>query len=159
QGAILTVLALLVPRDRPWRFFGLAAAGTVVAYGIAATFAYQELRSLRARFPIESLEARLPTLPPLRGIPLASVPASDVAQTEDWVGVNWHGGKALNDLHENAVEIFLSRPGFGVSRLYMGIDRALSDDSPIDPSSAKSLGDERAGGARMAPLAFTGDPG
>jgi hypothetical protein len=161
QGVILTALAVFAPRDRPWRFLGLAAIGTVAAYGIAATIAFLEVRSLRARFPVESLEARLPKLPPTKAIPVDSPSTADIEQSEDWVAGNWRGGKTLNDLHENAVEIFLSRAGFGVSRLYMGIDRAFSDNSPIDPerSTTEAIRTTSSRRMTMAPIEFTGEPG
>ena len=120
QGAILTLLAFFVSRDRPWQFVGLAAAGTVAAFGIASTLAFLEVRSLRSRFPVESLETRLPTLSPASTIPLDAASTEDLTRTEDEVAGNWRGGKTLRDLHENAVEIFLSRSGFGVSRSLHG---------------------------------------
>jgi hypothetical protein len=144
--AILLVVAARAccwPRRRPGRFILAALASTLAAYGIFAGFVFHEISVLRGRFPYVSMEERLPRSPG-SAAPLPAATADRLADLEERIeksGDRWHYGSIriwqLQQLHEDAVAVFIRRAGFGVGR--MGeftewlLDYKLRQETPPQP--------------------------
>jgi hypothetical protein len=96
----------------------------VAAYGVYATFELREISVLRQRFPYVSVEERLP-YPPTPGGTLSEAAANrlDALEIEiEGVGYLPHlyrtiRVRQLEELHEDAVQVFGRRAGFGVGRM------------------------------------------
>jgi hypothetical protein len=140
--AVALPVDLFVPRGRRSRLFlPLSCAATLAIYGVAGWFAVKEFHQLRERFPYVSMEERLP---PAKLAPTAETltPAAEkwLASLEDHLEhgepLSWRGKarlEFLERLHEDAVGVFVNRPGFGASRMSAMFDYLL-DAEPRDPT-------------------------
>jgi hypothetical protein len=152
--AAAVVVAVAIWETFGWRFrwlLLLLLVATTVSYGIIGGLAFNDLRRLQQKYPYESMEARV--LSP-RGV--LDDGGSDARPTDENTFLEsdldyeshktlepyWgtrSRNRALQELHENAVEEFASSPGFGVARMRGGIsDRMLklglrSDDDIAQP--------------------------
>jgi hypothetical protein len=125
QALLLVVAALACcwPRRRPGRFVVAALAATLAAYGVFAAFTFYEISTLRQRFPYVSLAERL-RRPPTPGgtLPDAAAKRLDnleilIENTQDHYGVGSFRVRQLEELHEDAVQVFVRRAGFGFGRM------------------------------------------
>jgi hypothetical protein len=140
---ILVFPALLVWR---WRsssskvFLTYSLLATAAAYGVAVCFSLshlEEFARLRERFPVDSLEDRLPA-PRLHSTasPLPVDTANRLTDLEAYVGNDPVRALMLHQLHATRVWLFVNSPGFGVARLPLAPNKyrltgGLRDDSPI----------------------------
>jgi hypothetical protein len=110
---------------RRWRrsvFLLLSAAATVFAYGFFGVVAFQETKQLQQEFPYVSMEDRLPLPSVSRPVASLSYAANDRLDS-----VEHHLDKQTKEnefkfydlriLHEDAVEVFVNQPTFGVARM------------------------------------------
>ncbi len=109
-------------RRGPVFFLAFSGVSTLIAYSVAGVNAYQheqEYARLRARYPFESLETRLPTpKPSLIQPPTASVAATGTGPLDDPLSIlNTYRSFNLKRLHEHSVELFIDSPSFGVARM------------------------------------------
>lgn len=134
---------------KPRHFLALSCAATVVAFAIPGYFAFQQTRHLQEVFPYVSMDDRLPTQRKQR--PSKDLPAATwdrLSQLEDQVERaknNWLGDwrmDLLRAIHEDAVQIFVTREGFGVSRANglreHLLKRGIRKEPPIPQSGALS---------------------
>ncbi len=124
--ALLLIVALVIwqasPRG-PKFFLSLSVGSAVLVFGIATVMALRserEFEQLRAEYPYQSMESRLPLLKvSLRERPLGP----DVEARLDRLelgGVGWLRERRLMHLHEEKVSLFLNSFGFGYSRMLPG---------------------------------------
>jgi hypothetical protein len=114
------LLLLLIPNRGKRLYLPVSVAVTLIAYGITTWYALEQNQQLRQRFPIESLEARLPARPPSSPPHLAETARfDDLEATLDLhVRVNLARHQhALRRLHEDRVGQFTNSFGFGVGRM------------------------------------------
>ena len=105
------------------RFLTLSSGATLLAYGLAGILVVQaerEYARLRALYPYESMEARLPRprTTPEDSPPLPAA-ALRLSRLEERLPERAVGFKAyqLEKLHEHIVDLFVNSPGFGVARM------------------------------------------
>jgi hypothetical protein len=136
QAALFGIGALFISESRRNRFLPISLAATAMAYGIVGAWAAYDLHTLRATFPIESLEARLPVLRSDAPDRLDEKSTADLLELE--YRVLPFGGResALKNLHENAVEVFAARNGFGIGRMHVPGEARLTDYPAPDPTFA-----------------------
>ncbi len=103
-------------------FFSLSCVATLLAYGVFGTLAFLETRQLQQEFPYVSMEDRL-SLPKVLGpaVPLPLATSDQLASLEKLLekydGRNDHRAASLREIHENAVQVFVIQPAFGVTRM------------------------------------------
>jgi hypothetical protein len=143
HALVLLAVAVVcsVPRRRPRLFLPLACAATLAVYGIAGWFALQEVGQMREQFPYVSMEERLP--PPKYRMPggsLAEAAAKHLTALEEIIAdqtphVHRLRIMHLQELHEKTVQVFINRPGFGVTRLSAiseeDLKQGLREDPPL----------------------------
>ena len=140
QALVLLALVLLA-KSCGWqtkRFAWLSGAATLAVYGGFGFFAYQDVDRLRQRFPYQSLEARLPLPKPHASGPLAAGAAERLAAVEELLenkAVSYPQSqrrRQLEQLHEHTLQVFATRPGFGVGRMQQmsvrSLGRSLRED-------------------------------
>ena len=122
--AMLLIVALVIWRMSsrgPSFFRSLSIAATLLALGIVGALAWRSGREydrLRARYPYESMEVRLPTpKPSSRATPIAAVGRKSL---EDRIVGGGYREYQLKRLHEDAVGLFVDRFGVGYSRMPSG---------------------------------------
>jgi hypothetical protein len=133
QFAFLSAL-LLFWLERPRRlamFFAISLLATTAVYGIAGCFALRdesEYARLRKRFPLESMEERVPTPSPRIGLdPFADGTTQRLTDLENSVEEKSTGRiNTLADLHERRLMLFANSPGFGVARIFRPSESRLS---------------------------------
>jgi hypothetical protein len=151
QALLLSITAFVwsVPRRRSWPFLPLACAVTVAAYGIDGWVAFRDYSRLCAQFPYVSMEERLPVkaaaaktaLPPAAVKRLDSLESNLAADGAPDSFYQRFRTRALERLHEDAVEFFISRPGFGAGRMVpmlseSGLRRGLrTEPTPPQPGT------------------------
>jgi hypothetical protein len=149
QGILMTAGALFASRAQPKRFLAISIGATLLAYGIAATLSLRQLSALQSRFPVESIETRLPAFRKFGSVHLDTFAKTDLDVADEQIGFESWRSRLLQDLHENSIQMFLAQPGFGVSRMNEGLDRAFEEyrdrmETPELPNS-NSLEDLSAG--------------
>jgi hypothetical protein len=110
---------------RAWTFLPLSACATVLAYALPTWWAYEDYAHLRERFAFVSLEERLPPPKPTPGAGLQPDAERRLSRMEEEIeaeqapvaGAGRLRLTHLRELHENAVSVFVNRPGFGVARI------------------------------------------
>jgi hypothetical protein len=122
-GLVVAVGVWRLTRRGPWLFLPLSLAAALVAFGVAGYSAaehQQVFAELRAEFPFESMEARVPEPgPAYRGAALSADAARRLEKLEEEIDSRsptfrrWQ----LEQLHERTVHLFVNSPGFGVVRL------------------------------------------
>ena len=118
QGLFLVFAAAAVSwRSRPRNFTRIAIGATLLAYGIVGYFAFLDLRALRTKYPVESLEARLPAPSRSGSIALDRSAAADLDMVEQETRTHDYRASLLQMLHENTLRTFAEQPGFGFSRM------------------------------------------
>ncbi len=120
--AVLLLLAVVIWRELlrgPSSFRGLSLVATMIAFAVPVMYALKDAR-LRARYPYESLEARLPASPAARAMPVSSQALDRLDQLEVRMGRSYIRSHRLMMLHERSVEIFVRHYGFGVTRMVPG---------------------------------------
>jgi hypothetical protein len=137
QAAILAgglILAALAGRGRP-AVVPLSVLAVLVAYGVVGTSVVREqekVEELRARYPLESLEARLPRpVPPSEGgDPRRLLRLEEAVEKQAATGRMYE----LRALHDAEVHRFVNSPGFGVMRLSRGVPsgRELAGEGRAD---------------------------
>jgi hypothetical protein len=150
---VLLTVALVLWRNLsgdPRLAFPVLLIPTAVAYGITGWFALEEQRKfadLRARFPYESLEERLPL--PQRAVRPDKLPN----KTNEWLTSLEESVKTettnrshiLGKLHEEKVSLFVNSRGFGVTRMTFSPDERdityrLRQEPPVpQPGSQEHL--------------------
>ncbi len=130
-------------RRSSWKraWFGPAALGGVVAaHGLVGLLSLGTLREeaeLRALYPYESMEDRLPR-EPVRAEPLPVLALARLSQMEE--AIDWEAEVSslrvyrLKMLHEDRVSLFVNSPGFGVGRFLrpsVGSLRIWNERRPI----------------------------
>ena len=105
------------------RFFPILSASIAAfSLGITGSLIWSEharFAELRRDYPFESLEGRLPPEPATRNADLPEEAEMRLAHQEDLLdsrGVIYRR-KQLQRVHENHIELFLNRPGFGWERM------------------------------------------
>lgn len=149
--AVLIGLALPVWRMRKRGaadFLKLSFGATTVAYAVAiipATQMQAKYSRLRAKYPYESMESRVPTprnAAPLRPLPQAVAVRLDILEnTIGEVGSSYRRFQ-LQRLHEDAVWLFINSPGFGVTRMSYPNEYGLTtgnEDVPTPPQPGAPL--------------------
>ena len=114
---------------RPASFIALSCVATLAAYcvaGLMVAGTEREYAHLRALYPYESMEARLP----IPGLGLHEPPPPVAARLAGWEGsieqgANGYRAMKLNMLHEHAIELFVNSPGFGNVRMLPPTGRSL----------------------------------
>ena len=126
QAALLCAVALIwgASRGRPQLFLVLSCAATLVAFGIPGYFAFRGTRHLQEAFPYISMDDRLPSKQlqrPAVALPWATAYRLSETETllekkdQDWA--NNYRKSSLRQLHEDTLQVFVNRPGFGVTRM------------------------------------------
>ncbi len=121
----------------PASFVWLSAAATALAYVWPVWTAieyYREVEQLRAQYPLESMDARLPRAPLPPEEPLSDATLDRLARLETQLDMHqWTWRKVvLERLHQRTVHTFISSPGFGVTRMSY-ISRS-SLEGPAEPT-------------------------
>lgn len=114
------LLLLLIPNRGKRLYLPVSVAVTLIAYGITTWYALEQNQQLRQRFPIESLEARLPVRPPSEAPKLANSTQLHNLEARIDMQQDWLSGArkdALRQLHKNRVGQFADSYGFGVGRM------------------------------------------
>jgi hypothetical protein len=124
QAALLcaALLVLAIPHRGKRLYLPVSVAVTLIAYGVTTWYTLAQFQQLQQRFPVESLEARLPPRPPSSPPRLASSTRLDeletvieMKQNQDWLSGVRRG--ALRRLHTDRVGYFTRSYGFGVGRM------------------------------------------
>ncbi len=125
QGLLLCVAVIFcrIAHGGYSRFWLLSCWATLLAYGLAGILVAQSEREyarLRALYPYESMEARLPrprTSPEDR--PLLADANLRLARVEEKLPDHAYGFRdyQLEKLHEHTVDLFVNSPGFGIARM------------------------------------------
>jgi hypothetical protein len=103
---------------RPVTFLAGSLLVMIVSYAVVGWVAWRDVARLKNQYPMVSLEQRLPPLPPG---PVHLTPASaerlDALEAEDYPlrEPNYRTDR-LRELHEETLNVFINRPGFGVTR-------------------------------------------
>lgn len=144
----------------PSFFLKLSLGATLIAYGLSGILVFQSEREysrLRAIFPYESMESRLPIPQAVPGgVPL--VPASSERldrleqKSEFRHFLSSYRTRQLESLHEHTVSLFINSPGFGVARMWYPSASGLAAKRWRDPVPAQP-------GSRFASAWSPGDLG
>jgi hypothetical protein len=124
QALLIVVAAAIWHKSKrgPASFLKLSSGATVIGYAITGFMVYENMRHyerIRRRFPLESMEIRVP---PPRGVsgskPLSFDSENRLVGLENTrrYGMGPHEW-GLKRLHEDTVRLFISNPGFGLSRM------------------------------------------
>jgi hypothetical protein len=148
QGLLLGVGTMVwrATRRGPADFLKLSIGATLVAYGLSGIMVFQSERtyaSLRARYPYESMEVRLPSP---RALPVRTdlLPVADqrLSRLEGEISDHADGFREhqLRTLHEHSVLLFIESPGFGVTRMLHPSEYGLTvnlrrEPVPLQPGS------------------------
>jgi hypothetical protein len=108
---------------RPKEILGWMVTATVAAYFVVSCFAVARIQRLQSEFPYESVRARLPSSP--RDVhPIAEETIEGLASLENSAygadGMSWAARERVSELeqlHERVFQVFISEPGFGVTRM------------------------------------------
>lgn len=125
QAGLLCVvlLVLFVPQRGRRLYLPASVFATLVVYSITGWSAYErqrEFAKLREEFPVESMEDRLPSRPPVvrTTAPADTARLMKLENAVDSVAMSdTHRNWWLRRLHEGQVDLFVNSPGFGVGRL------------------------------------------
>jgi hypothetical protein len=101
---------------------------TLAAYGVTTWFAVERQQQLRDRYPVESLEDRLPLRQATgRHGSVDTIRLSKLETGIEYEDRLWAGARdrKLRRLHEEKVNLFANSYGFGVGRMGMVNDDAL----------------------------------
>lgn len=124
-------------------FLRLSLGATALAYGLAGILVFKSERAyerLRALYPYESMESRLPArdriLPPPGPPPTteARLAAIEAMMPDDPGGLR---GRQLRRLHEETLHLFINSPGFGISRMFLPAEWNLRFGLRQDPVPAQ----------------------
>lgn len=126
QAALMGVVALIwgTTQYRPPFFLALSCAATLVAFSVPGYFAVQETRQLQEQFPYVSMDDRLPT--PKEKRPSEALPSAVTDQLvameariedKDLTEPTHYRRSSLRQIHEETVQVFITRPGFGITRM------------------------------------------
>ncbi len=130
----------------PSFFLKLSIGATLIAYGLSGFLVYQsdrEYARLRALYPYESMESRLPISQAVPdGVPLTTASSERLDRLEGWAPYHWSSYREfqLERLHEQTVSLFINSPGFGVTRMMYPSESGLAvnrrrDPVPLQPGS------------------------
>ena len=132
QGLLLAVAAIAwrASGRGPTYFLKLACGTTLVTYALVGRWAWQsnlEYARLRALYPFESIETRLPApkADPLTA-PLTAEASMRLNELESVFGTGGLRTSHLERLHDHAVSLFIESPGFGFSRAIRLSERSLT---------------------------------
>lgn len=125
QTLLLCVAAVVwrVTRRGPSLFLGLSCGATVIAYGLVGIAVLKTERNyakLRALYPYESMEDRVPAPQSVPGgTPLHPAAVERLSRLEEHIPehANRFREMRLSRLHQDAVDLFVNNPGFGVARV------------------------------------------
>jgi hypothetical protein len=119
----LLFIAHVVCYYKPVRRFFLIASVVVAALPLGLTgwllsLEYEKFAELRTEYPFESLEGRIPPQP-ARHAELTGESEQRLAHQEDLLDsrVATYRRTQLKRVHENHIELFINRPGFGWERM------------------------------------------
>jgi hypothetical protein len=147
--ALLLCGATIVWYERgrdPASFLRLSCGATLVAYGLSGIMVLgteREYARLRARYPYESMEGRLPLSGFIPGdTPLPPETVQRLTRLEENLSDHGTGYREyqLRTLHEHAVSLFINSPGFGVARMIHPSESGLAaslgrEPVPLQPGS------------------------
>jgi hypothetical protein len=141
QGLLfaLVVIVWRASKCGPSLFGSLSCAATLVAYGVAGRIAWQsqtEYARLRAIYPYESMETRLPAPKPASGdLPLTAPASQRLDRLEARLDEDRYSfrNSQLESLHEHAVALFINSPGFGVTRMITPAEWSLAFSTRREP--------------------------
>jgi hypothetical protein len=140
QAALMCIAASIWGATvyRPWFFHLLSCAATLVAFGVPGYFAFRETRHLQEAFPYVSMDDRLPPPKPQR--PDGDLPAATATRLDELESLIGERARrsdyresSLHQIHEDAVRIFVNRPGFGVARMVGVSEARLKYEMPPEP--------------------------
>ena len=162
--AVLSFFALLERRSArlgPSYFLKLSVAATLIALGVTGVQVFQTERGyaqLRARYPFESMEERLPTPKPSpREKPVALDALGLFASLEYFDG--GYRSYQLKMLHEDAVGLFIDSAGFGFSRMPRLSESSLAmRPRPVPLQPGPRLASTSSPGEWMPPTASDEQP-
>lgn len=155
----------------------LTFAATTAVYALSTWISLRDVREyerLRAQFPYESLEDRLPLLAAPRAARLSAASGARLAaleeraEKESWSPPPRHminrRARDLEVLHERTVRRFVDSAGFGVGRLTVGALRErLSDDpgtgTPVPQPVPRTSATKFPGGPESMPPLSQAYPG
>ncbi len=151
-------VAVIVRKEsaRRGRFLRLSLGVTLVAFGLATLLALDDARRyerLRAAYPFESMEGRVPA--PRPESRAKSLSPDALSRLDDLERVGGSGGLRswrLQRLHAAAVDLFINSYGFGVGRL--GIGNPTEANLTADPQKGS---DPRQPGPRPSPARSPGE--
>jgi len=148
QGLLLSaaVIAWRVSGRGRLFFLRLSCGATLVSYALAGWMAWEgerEYARLRAVYPYESMEARLPAPKPnTREVRLTAGASDRLDRVEAEINEDRNGYRKsqLELLHEDAVALFINSPGFGIARMIRPTARSLTvnlrrEPVPLQPGS------------------------
>jgi hypothetical protein len=133
-------------RRGPSFFLPLSCGATLIAYGLAwilVLHSEREYARLRDLYPYESMADRLPAPQAVPGgNPLLPATAARLSRQEERFPEQLNGWREsqLRRLHENAVELFIDSPGFGIARMFLPTESGLAvnlrrEPVPLQPGS------------------------
>ncbi len=102
----------------------LCVAAVAMAFGVSAYLALEEQRQfadLRAKYPYESMEERLPAHHPAFQGEITRQTAERLDRLEESIRVrsgfwpDYFRDRSLQKIHEDQVKLFINSPGFGVA--------------------------------------------
>ena len=149
-AAIQAILLCCAAAD--WRrarrsvsFLRLSCIATLAAHGLAGILVLeieQGYARLRARYPYESLEGRLPTPRVARGVaPLPTATEQRLnrleGDTPEAEALDGRRARQLKQLHERMVWQFVDNPGFGVRRMFYPSEARLASSLRTEPVPAQ----------------------
>ncbi len=130
---------------QPRRFAWLSCAASVGVYAVIGFFAWRDVVRLREQFPYQSLEDRLPEPRVHASQPLPAETAERLEVLEEslkdsnWAYRGLMRRHQLERLHEHTLQVFATRPGFGVGRMLQMSPRSLNgsfrDPTPLQPGT------------------------
>jgi hypothetical protein len=151
QGILFVVASYVwrVSRRGPSSFLSLSCGATLIAYGLLAMVVLPSLREfgrLRALYPYESMEERLPVKTAPISLTLSAPATERLVRLEAEIPEHGNGYRTyqLRTLHEETVELFVSSAGFGFGRMLRPTERGLRvnlrrEPIPLQPGSQSKL--------------------
>jgi hypothetical protein len=146
---LLTALFCLILWLCPARFLPLSVLSLVAVYGLLAVPGIQrerDYRIWRAQYPFESVEDRLPFMEVDRTGPKPNFDEAQLQRVEAEIEGDYvprERSHQLKRLHEYAIDMFVSSPGFGITRMGsspLNLIEGVRNEKDIPQPAAPSVG-------------------